>query len=87
MADATVKPRLRLGFFKLPSNASFVPRTANSMGSDPILTVLADASNVVAPRYAWSQRPFQFLDDIFTLSQTPLSGGGDIGFLCEFAFE
>ena len=73
---ASPRPRLKLGFFKLPDNATYVPRTRTAMGTgDEEVTVLANASGNAAPSYAWSQLPYQFLDDIFTFHEVPLIGG------------
>ena len=69
---ASPRPRLKLGFFKLPPNAAYVTRGRSVMGEAVVLT---NASGNTSPSYAWTQLPYQFLDDIFTFREVPLIGG------------
>ena len=67
------RPTLRLGFFKLPSTAVFVPRTRTPVGTGNDQTFTVENTTAVAPRYAYGGG--QFLDEIFTFHEVPLIGG------------
>ena len=71
---AEPRPRLHLGFFKLPDNADYKPRVRPDTGTgDPPTFTLSAPTGVAAPSYSYHGG--QFLDEVFTFRETPLLGG------------